>query len=168
MNHELPHGLKITAVWLLAGLALFFGVKAWQHHQQQTRFSASGGAIEIRRGADGHYHWPGTINGRPVEFLIDTGATGTAISIALARELGLESTGDVQSMTAAGPARGEQVRADVELRGGVRAERLRIIALPGLGDRPLLGMNVLGRLRWQQQDGVMRIEPGSRPDQELQ
>ena len=120
MNHELPHGLKITAVWLLLGLTLFLGVKAWQHQQAQTRFSAAGGVIELRRGPDGHYHWPGTINGRPVEFLVDTGATATAISATLARELGLQSDGPVQSMTAAGAAVGEAVRADVALQGGVR------------------------------------------------
>ena len=40
----------------------------------------------------------------------------------------------------------------------MRAERLRIVALPGLSDRPLLGMDVLGRLHWQQRDGVMRID----------
>ena len=97
-----------------------------------------------------------------MEFLVDTGATSTAISAALARELGLQSDGQVQSMTAAGAAVGEAVRADIELRGGVRADRLRIVALPGLGERPLLGMNVLGRLRWQQLDGVLRIEPGQR------
>jgi aspartyl protease family protein len=160
LNQELPRGLKITAVWLLLGLTLFLGVKAWQHREAQTRFSAAEGVIELRRGPDGHYHWPGTINGRPVEFLVDTGATATAISAALARELGLQSDGQVQSMTAAGAAVGEAVRADIALRGGVRADRLRIVALPGLGERPLLGMNVLGRLRWQQHDGVLRIEPG--------
>jgi aspartyl protease family protein len=99
-----------------------------------------------------------------VEFLVDTGATATAISASLARELGLQSDGQVQSMTAAGAAVGEAVRADVELRGGIRAERLRIVALPGLGERPLLGMNVLGRLRLQQHDGVLRIEPAARGD----
>jgi aspartyl protease family protein len=31
-------------------------------------------------------------------------------------------------------------------------------ALPGLGERPLLGMDVLGRLHWQQRQGVLRIE----------
>jgi aspartyl protease family protein len=161
---ELPHALKIATVWLLVGLALFLGVKAWQHQQAQTRFSAAEGVIELRRAPDGHYHWPGTINGRRVEFLVDTGASATAIPLSLARELGLQSDGAVQSMTAAGPTRGEAVRADVELRGGVRVERLRIVALPGLGDQALLGMNVLGRLRWQQHEGVMRIEPGKRTD----
>jgi aspartyl protease family protein len=51
------------------------------------------------------------------------------------------------------------MRADIELRGGIRAQRLRVVALQGLDDRPLLGMDVLGRLRWTQVDGVLRIEP---------
>ena len=53
---------------------------------------------------------------------------------------------------------GQVVRADVVLEGGVTAERLQITALPGLGERPLLGMDVLGRLRWTQEPGVLRID----------
>jgi aspartyl protease family protein len=30
--------------------------------------------------------------------------------------------------------------------------------LPGLNDNPLLGMDVLGRLRWQQHNGVLTID----------
>ena len=114
--------------------------------------------VELRRGPDGHYHWPGRINGRPVDFLVDTGATGTAIPSRLARELDLEPIGRVRSSTAGGPVVGAVLRADIELEGGVRAERLRVVALPGLVDRPLLGMDVLGRLHWQQREGVMRID----------
>ena len=158
MSSELPRTLKITTVWLLIGLTLFLGVQWWQHRAQQLRFSVAGGVIEIRRGPDGHYHWPGFIDGRAVDFLVDTGATGTAIPAALARELRLEAIGTVQSSTAGGVVTGEVMRADIELRGGVRAERLRVVALPGLHERPLLGMDVLGRLRWTQVDGVLRID----------
>lgn len=155
----MPRTLKITTVWLLIGLTLFLGIQWWQQRAQQLRFTVTGEVIEIRRGPDGHYHWPGTIDGRPVDFLVDTGATGTAIPASLARELRLEPIGTVQSSTAGGVVTGEVMRADVELRGGVRAERLRVVALAGLDDRPLLGMDVLGRLRWTQVDGVLRIEP---------
>ncbi|CAN5767755.1 TIGR02281 family clan AA aspartic protease [soil metagenome] len=163
MSQELPHSVKIVTVWLLAGLLLFLGVQWWQHRAQQTRFSVTTGAIEIRRGDDGHYHWPGRINGRQVEFLVDTGATGTAIPMALARELKLEAIGTVRSSTAGGMVTGEIVMADIQLQGGVEAQRLRIAALPALGDKPLLGMDMLGRLRWQQRDGVLRIEAGTAP-----
>jgi len=158
MSKELPQNFKVVTVWLLLGVAVFLGVQWWQHREAQARFQFAGEVIEIRRGSDGHYHWPGRINGREVDFLIDTGATGTAISAALADELRLESIDTVQSHTAAGVVTGQVVRADVALRGGVSATRLRVTALPGLGERPLLGMDVLGRLRWQQHDGVLRID----------
>ncbi|WP_280153641.1 retropepsin-like aspartic protease [Piscinibacter sp. XHJ-5] len=157
MDH--PHTLKVVTGWLLVGLAVFVGIQWWLREQQQTRFQAEGGRVEIRRAADGHYHWPGTINGRPVDFLIDTGASGTAIPAALARELRLPLEQEVESSTAGGIARGHATRADIVLDGGVRAERLRIVALPAL-DAPLLGMNVLGRLHWRQRDGVLTIDLG--------
>jgi aspartyl protease family protein len=163
MSNELPRTLKVTTTWLLLGVALFLAVQWWQYHERQTRFHAEGDVIEIRRGSDGHYHWPGRINGREVDFLVDTGATGTAISAALARELGLESQGPVQSNTAGGLAQGQLVLADVVLQGGVSARALRVVALPGLGEHPLLGMDVLAKLRWQQADGLFRIELARRP-----
>jgi len=64
----------------------------------------------------------------------------------------------VQSSTAGGVVTGEVMRADVALKGGVRVDDLRIVALPALGDNPLLGMDVLGRLRWQQHDGVLTFD----------
>lgn len=161
MNHDLSRSFKLITVWLLLGAAVFVAVQWWQHHAQQTLFQARGGSVEIRRGDDGHYHWPGQVNGRAVDFLIDTGATGTAIPTSLARELGLERLGSISSNTAGGRVSAELVRADIELQGGVSVRRLQIVALPRLGDNPLLGMDVLGRLHWQQRDAVLRIELGS-------
>ncbi len=157
--NELPGWLKHTTVWLLLGLMVFLGVQAWQARERQTRFSFDGQVVEIRRSADGHYHWSGRLAGREVEFLVDTGATGTAIPASLAEQLGLPVVGAVQSATAGGLVQGQVVIADLELDGGVRADRLRITALPQL-HKPLLGMDVLGRLPLQQQQGVLRIELG--------
>jgi len=158
MDRDLPHAFKLATVWLVAGLAIFLAIQWWQHRSEQMRFQADAGVIEIRRSADGHYHWPGRINGRQVDFLVDTGATGTAISAALARELKLAPLGQVHSNTAGGLVTGQVVRADLQLEGGVRADRMPMVSLPALDDRPLLGMDVLGRLHWQQRDGVLRIE----------
>jgi aspartyl protease family protein len=158
MSNELPRTFKVVTVWMLLGLVLFLGVQWWLHRQAQARFTAGSEVIEIRRGPDGHYHWPGLIAGRAVDFLVDTGATGTAIPADLARELRLPAIGSVQSSTAGGVVTGMVVRADIELRGGLIARSLRVVALPGLRDRPLLGMDVLGRLQWQQNDGVLRID----------
>ena len=163
MSSELPRTFKVVTVWLVLGALVFVGIQWWQHRQQQTRFQFAGDVIEIQRGPDGHYHWPGSVDDRAVDFLVDTGATGTAISSALARELGLKSQGRVQSSTANGLVTGDVVRVDLRLQGGVRAERLRVVALPGLGSNALLGMDVLGRLHFQQQAGVLRIDLRASP-----
>jgi aspartyl protease family protein len=157
MKDELPRSLKFATVWLLLGTVVFLGLQWQQREAKKATFSAVGDVIEIRRADDGHYHWAGKLNGRPVEFLVDTGATGVAIPAELATRLGLESEGTVRSSTAGGDVVGQVVRADLELDGGVRAERLRIVALPRLTS-PLLGMDVLGRLHWQQRDGALRID----------
>lgn len=157
-NGELSRTFKLTTVWLLIGLGVFLAVQGWQHRQQGTRFMADGHVVEIRRGADGHYHWPGQVNGVAVDFLVDTGATSTALPQALADRLGLPVLGTVGSQTAGGRVTARVVLADVTLAGGVRADRLRAVSLAGLQDRPLLGMDVLGRLDWRQADGVLIVD----------
>ena len=156
---ELPGWLKHATVWLVLAVAVFLGVQAWQAQQEETRFVIDGSALEIRRSPDGHYHWRGRLNGREVEFLVDTGATRTAIPAALASALALPSIARTQSSTAGGVVSGSVVLGDLQLDGGVQADKLRIVALPQLS-APLLGMDVLGRLRLQQTDGVLRIDLG--------
>jgi len=155
---EFPRTLKIVTVWLLLGGVLFLGLQAWQARQQRMQFSTgTDGAIEIRRSADGHYHWPGSVNGVAVEFLVDTGATSTALPQSLAERAGLTAERRVTTSTAGGTVQGVVAQADVELEGGVRAQRLRVTVLPGLRS-PLLGMDVLSRLHMTQSDGVLRLK----------
>ncbi|MDH3209114.1 MAG: retroviral-like aspartic protease family protein [Burkholderiaceae bacterium] len=148
---------KIVTVWLVLGTVVFLGFQAWQGHERRTQFSALEGVIEIRRSPDGHYHWPGSVNGMAVDFLVDTGATSTALPLALASRAGLVSQGRVTSSTAGGIVQGTVSSADLELEGGVRVTRLRVTVLPGLA-APLLGMDVLSKLRWSQGSGVLRVE----------
>ena len=158
MAQDLPHTLKLATVWLLIGVALFLGVSWWQAEERATRITIDGQAIEIRRSPDGHYHWRGRIEGREIDFLVDTGATATALPQRLADQLQLVPEGVVRSATAGGVAQGTIARVDLELEGGVHARALRVTVLPALTS-PLLGMDVLGRLRFTQRDGVLRLEP---------
>jgi aspartyl protease family protein len=154
--NDFPRTLKLATVWLLIGLLLFLGVQWWQARQQAARFSFDGTEVLLRRAPDGHFHWPGQIAGRRLDFLVDTGATTTALPAALAAQLRLTPEGAVQSSTAGGLVQGARARADLELDGGVRVQGLKVVLLPAL-DAPLLGMDVLGRLRFQQEAGVLRV-----------
>lgn len=156
---DFPRVLKTVTVFAVVFTIVFVAVLAWERQQTKPRFTVDGQTVVLRRAADGHYHWPGRIGTRAVDFLVDTGASGSAIPLPLARELGLPELADITSHTAAGPVQGRVVLAELQLEGGVRAERLRIVALPGLST-PLLGMDVLGRLRWRQDADGLTFELG--------
>lgn len=157
--NELPRTLKIVTVWLLLATALFLAVQAWLAGQQRARFQVDDmGVVRLQRAPDGHFHWPARVNDQAVEFLVDTGATRTALPGALAERLGLARGRVLRSSTAGGLARGYEARVDLALEGGLRARQLRVTVLPDLAS-PLLGMDVLSQLRFTQQDGVLRLEP---------
>lgn len=48
--------------------------------------------LPLQRSGVGHLHARGTLNGRPVAVLMDTGGASTVISLAVAQELGLTLT----------------------------------------------------------------------------
>lgn len=155
----MSRSLKLVTIWLLICTALFLVVQAMQHQAERSRFSfdSASGRIELKRAPDGHFHWPGRVNGVAVDFLVDTGATHTALPLALAQQAGLVFEGEMRSSTAGGLVQGRIARADVSLQGGVNAERLRVAVLPKL-DSPLLGMDVISKLRLTQSDGVLALE----------
>ena len=58
--------------------------------------------IPLTRNLVGHFETDGTLSGRPVRVLIDTGAGSTVVSLSLARELGMELTSEGKTGGGAG------------------------------------------------------------------
>jgi clan AA aspartic protease (TIGR02281 family) len=74
--------------------------------------------VPLTRSGVGHFHTAGTLNGRPVEVLVDTGAACTVVAMSVVQDLGLQSE---RLDSAAGGAGGalDQFRVDgAELRLG--------------------------------------------------
>lgn len=143
--------LMIIAGWLLLA-GLIWWVMDSQLTQRENPNAAlaqvSGPRAEIRlqRGRDGHYRAPGRINGHPVEFLVDTGATQVAIPEHLARAIGLQPGRAYQAQTAAGIVLAHAARIEQLHLGGLEARDVAgsILANPG-SDEILLGMSFLSR-----------------------
>lgn len=163
--NELPRTLKLVTVWLLLGTLVFLGAQWWLHERARPRIELDGTRLTLLRGPDGHYHWPGTVQGREVTFLVDTGATTTALPGALARELGLPRGESLRSQTAAGTVPAWRSQARLTLEGGPRLERLPVTVIDRMTGPPLLGMDVLSRLRLVQDGPRLLIEarPEDRP-----
>lgn len=158
--NDLPRSLKHVTVWLLLLTAGFLATQQWLRHRDRARITVTGDQVELRRHPDGHFYWPGTVQGREVLFLIDTGASFTALPRALVEELALEPHGRMRFSTANGEVWAPVARTDLILQGGFEARHTTVSSLEGL-THPLLGMSVLGSLHLSQEDGVLRIRPGT-------
>jgi len=119
--------------------------------------------VSIARDRSGHFVASGAINGVPVEFLIDTGATIVALPQVLASDMGLVYGREMVIQTANGQTSGFlTMLARVEL-GGLAVENVSGIILPNMGPkrRVLLGMSFLGGFELLQTgDGLMIRLPG--------
>ena len=99
--------------------------------------SVSGRETRIDLANDGHFWLQADVNGQPHRFLIDTGATLTAISEDTAIAAGVPQQSlrrTIMMRTANGPVRAELSTIE-ELRfGNIVARDLDAVVAPGLGD----------------------------------
>lgn len=107
--------------------------------------------VTLKQNRAGHYVTSGFINGEPVVFLVDTGATDVAVPAHLADALGLVAGRTVLANTANGTVRVAETRIDSVRIGDIEIENVRANLNPGMqDDHILLGMSVLRQLEFTQ------------------
>lgn len=115
------------------------------------------GVYLVPRSADGQYHLAGWINGYPVVFLVDTGATVSAIPLHEARNAGIRAGQQVVVSTANGMATSWTSKANVLSFGGFTVSDVDVQVVEHL-QFPLLGMNVLNRFQIGYANGYMTLK----------
>jgi aspartyl protease family protein len=109
--------------------------------------TSQNGSLDIPRSENGHFYADVDVNGTKVRMLIDTGATGIALSREDARSAGIATSigmNDVVGEGADGSVHGEVVTVDRLSLGNAKAEAVPAIVLNS-GGQSLLGQTFLAK-----------------------
>lgn len=150
---NIGQSLRHAVLWglIFVGVAAAFGL--WENMQDTRRATVTGdGEIVLRAGSDRHFKLDLRVNGTPVEFILDTGASDIVLSQADAARVGFNPD-TLPYLGQARTANGVVGLARVELSEVVLAEgglEFRDTDVPafvneGVLDVSLLGMGYLSR-----------------------
>ena len=172
---RLPLGYvaKAAFAWIAIFAALFaifsfrFEFKAvWERVKADISGTAgqsvSGSEITIRRQDDGHYWLQVDVNGKPVRFMIDSGATTTAVNANTARETGIQVDTDgypVFLNTANGSVAAQRGIIQSLKIGTHEIGQHNVVVSESFGDTNVLGMNFLDSMQsWRVEANVMTLK----------
>jgi len=160
-----PGGVQVISA---DGKGAVLRVEGVERHYDLSRELSAGYAeperkqLSIAKGQGGHYWIAGSINGQPVQFLVDTGATSVAINENQARRLGIDYRvvgKQIVVGTASGTAKAWQVHLNSVKVGAIDVMGVEAVVVEGSAPtEALLGMSFLGRVSWREDQGVLRLE----------
>jgi aspartyl protease family protein len=149
--------ISVSFIWIVLACIIYYLSDNIQNPNKINRLGKSSTVI-LKRGLDGHYRAEALINGEKVNVLVDTGATGVAISQNVADKLNLSSIDAISTNTANGNSIGYMVRLHSVKVGGINANDVSAMIAPNLDGDVLLGMSFLNRMDVRLYNGEMTIK----------
>lgn len=143
--------LRLAAAWAMIFLGVIALAGLWGDIRQAVAPQArmlEGGRIEVPMGGDGHFHLTARVNGQPVRFVIDTGATTIALAEDYARRAGIDPDSLAfvgQARTANGMVQTATVMLDSLTIGEIAEYDVPAVILRSDLDLSLMGMSYLSR-----------------------
>src|SRR3569832_622235 len=116
-------------------------------------------SVSLTADARGHFAAAGALNGYPMTFLVDTGATAIAISAAEAKRIGIDyrSGQPVGVGTAAGVVPAWRVKFNTVKVGGISVNQVDGMVVETGLNVPLLGMSFLNRMEMKRDGQTMTL-----------
>jgi aspartyl protease family protein len=139
------------AVWGLIFVGVMAGAGLWSDIRRDMlprQTVLEDGRIEAPLATDGHYYLMAEVNGTPVRFVVDTGATEVVLTLRDAERVGIDASALAyigQARTANGIVATAPVRLDSISLGPVHDQNLRAVVNGGEMDTSLMGMAYLTR-----------------------
>jgi len=121
---------------------------------QEPRCSAA--ECEIPRSPDGHFYVAGSLNGHPVVWMVDTGASHTSVPNGVARNAGIRAGVSAEFQTAGGRSAGALSGGNEVMIGGIRLTNV-VVSMSQRLTVNLLGASALERLNITYEGGVMNM-----------
>jgi aspartyl protease family protein len=120
----------------------------------------SGSQIVLNAVSGGHFVSSGSINGKTVRFMVDTGATFISIGQQEADRIGLNYRNGTRgySQTANGPVPVYRTTLDSVRVGDVQVFNVDAVVMPAPMDMVLLGNSFLSRFQMRRDNDVLRLE----------
>ncbi|MEP2717499.1 TIGR02281 family clan AA aspartic protease, partial [Pseudophaeobacter sp.] len=132
-RQSLSSTVQQLAIWVFIFLGVIAGYGLWEDIRQTVRpqqsVMADQGRVVVPRSADGHYYLTLAVNGAPVDFLVDTGASEVVLTAEDARRAGIDPENLAylgRANTANGEVRTASVRVEELALGDIRDQNLRI------------------------------------------
>lgn len=115
--------------------------------------------VSLTADVKGHFAAQGSLNGYPVSFLVDTGATSIAIGAAEARRIGLDYKAGQRAGvgTAAGMVPAWRVSFNTVKVGDITVHQVEGLVLETNLGTPLLGMSFLNRMEMKRDGQTMTL-----------
>jgi aspartyl protease family protein len=127
------------------------------------RQSSDGQGIRLVRQDDGHFWLRATINKQNVDFMVDSGATTTAINASTARQIGLKADSTkppIELETANGRISVASATVPSIIVGEYQVDEHDVVISDKFGDTNVVGMNFLDSFgSWSVTGDVMQLKP---------
>ncbi len=162
-RNRMGQALRTALAWGLIFVAAMAGYGLWTDLRQDVmprQMVTDAGTLTVPRAPDGHYYVTVEINGEPVEFMADTGASNMVLSQDTARRLGIDPESLTylgRAMTANGPVETARISLPEVTLGPFTDTDVPAYVTDGEMDMSLLGMDYLGQFRIGIEQGQMTI-----------
>ena len=107
----------------------------WPLHKSETTMSAASALeVTLERNSDRHFYADADVNGKPVRFLVDTGASEIALTEDDAKKVGIDvdpSKYELIGQGASGIVRGQYIDLDQIEIGGIRESNAKAVVVQG-------------------------------------
>lgn len=165
-RESLGRVMQQAIVWVLIFVGVIAAAGLWSDIRRDVtpaQAMLSDGRIEVPVGRDGHYHLTLEVNGTPVDFVVDTGASQIVLTRADAERVGIDPASLAyvgRALTANGPVGTANVWLNEVRLGGWSETGVRAVVNEGDLFQSLLGMEYLGRMaRIEIADGRLILTP---------